>query len=538
MHIHTVESNIKGGVSLELGQRTLLLGRNGGGKSSVVQAIDLAVRGCVRDGEGRDEMKLLGAIARFFPENTKEMSSSVMLSDGQTEYAWAAKNDGKTIKTTLKKHADMAGGEVNFLFEKVQGVLAKEPAQVRAWLSNFVLGKLQMKDVANVLTPAEFTEIELMVKVEGTEVDWNTLSKAAKSRATSLRKEATIKEKTIESLTEGADTPMTDEEIAKVRRKIDELSTSAIQGNLVNSEIKTLTHRIEQAAAWYDTQQEKVATSSVSHLGMENYQFLVSMQEMLRRYLTLLPDNGCCEVCGATELPPNALTNRRQQVDKLVDNMAAAKQVIDLKNKLAETEAAIEAEVRRLQALQAVDVDVIISERDRLNMTLANQVAARRSWDNTRAVRIEINTLRTRANVLTSASDMLAEVGQKKLAQAVNSFCEDVDRYLAREKVGIDIDAGRIGFQRSGRGLHTALSGGEWTSLVLALAAAAHDRDVAARGREGLALLVPEDRAWDAKTLTSVMIALSDFEGQVILMSTVYPEDWTDSSDWKIIHVG
>jgi hypothetical protein len=538
MYIQTVESNIKGGVSVELGQRTLLFGRNGGGKSSVIQAIDLAVRGCVRDGEGRDEMKLLGAIARFFPENTKEMTSSVMLTDGQTEFAWAAKNDGKTIKTTLKKHADVAGGEVTFLFEKVQGVLSKEPAQVRAWLSNFVLGKLAMKDVANVLTPAEYAEIELMVKMEGTEIDWNTLSKAAKSRATSLRKEATVKEKTIEALTESADTPLSDEEITRVRRRAEELSAEAFTGNRVNGEINTLTRKIQQAAAWYDAQAEKVANLSVSQIGMENYQFLTSMQEMLRRYLALLPDNGCCEVCGATELKPNALTSRLRQVDSLVNGMDAAKQAMDLKTKLSETEATIQAELAHLQTLTPVDVDAIAKERDRLQMMVANQIAARRSWDNTRAVRIDINNLRTRANVLSSASEMLADVGQKKLSQAVTSFCESVDRYLAHEKIGIDIDAGRIGFQRDGRGLHTALSGGEWTSLILALAAAAHDRDTGVRERGGLSLLIPEDRGWDPQMLTSVMIALSDFEGQVILMSTVWPANWEGSSEWKIISVG
>ena len=48
------------------------------------------------------------------------------------------------------------------------------------------------------------------------------------------------------------------------------------------------------------------------------------------------------------------------------------------------------------------------------------------------------------------------------------------------------------------------------------------------------AILIPEDRAWDGKTLSSVMKGFSNFDGQVIMASTIRPTG-RPPKGWNII---
>ena len=59
-----VRSNVKGGVDVQLGQRTVVYGPNGAGKTAVVQSIELATRGWVTDMEVREQVKLAEACAQ------------------------------------------------------------------------------------------------------------------------------------------------------------------------------------------------------------------------------------------------------------------------------------------------------------------------------------------------------------------------------------------------------------------------------------------------------------------------------------------
>ena len=97
LYIKHVTSNIKKGVDVSLGERSLIYGPNGSGKSSVVQAIELATSGSVNDTEGRNSVKLKGAIARLFPQD-EEPYVKLTLSDGQ-EINWSLNQDNSGIAT-------------------------------------------------------------------------------------------------------------------------------------------------------------------------------------------------------------------------------------------------------------------------------------------------------------------------------------------------------------------------------------------------------------------------------------------------------
>jgi hypothetical protein len=77
--------------------------------------------------------------------------------------------------------------------------------------------------------------------------------------------------------------------------------------------------------------------------------------------------------------------------------------------------------------------------------------------------------------------------------------------------------------------LYTALSGVEWVRVTMAMAA------VICKGND-LAVIIPEDRSWDPKTLADVMRSLTKAEAQIILVSAVKQKGRTPAG-WTVIEV-
>ena len=106
---------------------------------------------------------------------------------------------------------------------------------------------------------------------------------------------------------------------------------------------------------------------------------------------------------------------------------------------------------------------------------------------------------------------------------AVSTFTARVQRFLPEtDEFGIRLTTNSIRYglvegAADNRVLHTALSGAEWARVSLALAAVCTPEEA------DVSVLVPEDRAWDAKTLKGVLKGLSDYDGQVIVTTTVKP---------------
>ena len=112
----------------------------------------------------------------------------------------------------------------------------------------------------------------------------------------------------------------------------------------------------------------------------------------------------------------------------------------------------------------------------------------------------------------------------KLLSEQTRNFTELVQKYLPPawkfkiELLDGDREVFRMGFERDGR-LHCALSGAEWATVITAVSMAV----TSTLGTDDPAILVPYDRAWDTRTLSAVMKGFLNFEGQVIIASTVRP---------------
>ena len=103
MHIKYIHSNIKNGVNTELGKKTLIVGPNMSGKTSILQALELALVGTISDAENRDEVKSLPPIIRSFGPSEDSFFSAATVSD-DTKFVWAYKRlNGKVSKQEVSR---------------------------------------------------------------------------------------------------------------------------------------------------------------------------------------------------------------------------------------------------------------------------------------------------------------------------------------------------------------------------------------------------------------------------------------------------
>ena len=97
MYIKGIKSNIKGGVDQELGEKTLIVGPNGIGKSAIINAIELAVGGSASDIVGRAEVK--------------REAELLTLADGKRVFAAAEFSHGKAASYEAQSNSPRGSKE-------------------------------------------------------------------------------------------------------------------------------------------------------------------------------------------------------------------------------------------------------------------------------------------------------------------------------------------------------------------------------------------------------------------------------------------
>lgn len=529
-YIRSVKSNIKGGVDIELGSRTVLVGPNGSGKSSVVQAIQLAADGAVRDGEGRDRIKEYGALARFFPSDSKVLFSTLALSN-DTQRHWEIKKSG----TTWKAGRPEMDFEVFFPFEEAKSILAKGDKEIRAWLSDQILGKIDLDSLSTILPEEQAARITHLVRSEGCELDFNVLSAAAKKTATSLRRSATTKEKTVDQLTEGVSTPLTPAQKLALEERDAELGSALSNTHERKASDKVaLLNRLDSARARLQVVETELtapaAQESPDSISPGELALLQQLQQLLVMHVQHFGVDNCM-VCRTKDIEEN-LSKQVAIVEEGLRSSADVRR----KSQLEAQRSALQDEVKTLQEAYdnfvLVDVAPLREELNQIRNLIAGDIASRRAWDNVKAVNAEVAATRAQADSLVAAAGTLDKVGRKRLKEGLEAFTDELSHFCpAGVEVGVDLDAGRIGFVRDGQ-LHTGLSGGEWSALVMALGCYLARNNPS----DSVNVLTPDDRGWDPATLGHVMAAVQDYGGQVIIMSTVTPDEWEE--DWSVIHLG
>lgn len=578
LYVKSIESNIKKGVQAELGPRTLVVGPNGSGKSSVIQAIELALGGFVSDAEGREQVKQKGALARLFPIDAKPFSRAI-LSDGQ-ESTWDPKTDPI--------------GLVSFQFKITKDLLASDSSTVRSWLSERVSGKITEEEILGNLVATRRDEVASLIKKERLTIDFSVIAAAAKKASTALKREATSTEKTIDAMVEGVPYPASSAELEKLKEELEVLKTKIssnqpmvvqsnpelprlyVQQNVLSSKIAQLrmAHEsqvelqahIEQLISTYpDSLLEEYAASTKSESG----QLKISKIQMTHALCDMHVQNfgtETCYVCGSEGGSIADLHALYAQHLEKIKAVLDVQQTINAYHKTKEAVSSLHSEIfaheeaagalhfmieslvkqderkaNEAASHSSGDMTAELARIQEITTFLASQDSYTRSYQNAKAAKADVARLRDKANILSDASVELTELNKTRLVKGLASFQKSVSKYLCDGDVlGVDIESGRIGFVRDGQ-IHTALSGAEWSRLLVALSCYDIEREIAItnaktnnKAGSTVFLIAPEDRAWDSITLGKVMKALMSSPAQVILMSTVEPE--SSPQDWTIIH--
>ena len=291
-------------------------------------------------------------------------------------------------------------------------------------------------------------------------------------------------------------------------------------------------------------------TTDTTHEAVKARSALVTLFSLVASY-TPEPRETECILCGSTTHVDPADYQKRAEATAEANRTAQAVMVAQEalpRERVALTQwqstaekrvhayreahaAQAEAEaVDRKEAVQAAYNALVAAER-----ALQELLGAKVRWEGLERARTradvasaEVETWGDREMAMGDLVDDLVVEAREAFVSRVQAFLPDTDTFDLVLRVGQKRDVCMFGFRRDGE-LHTALSGAEWARLTCALGAVSF--------RPGLAIIAPEERAYDGVTLAAMMRGLSKATGQVILTSPVKPRGRTPKG-WTIIEAG
>lgn len=556
IHVAHVRADLKGGVDADLGEKTLIVGPNGRGKSAIVNAVELALGGTASDIVGRAEVKREADLIAL--GDGSKLCATATLSDGRVaEWETSTTKSGSTKKA---KHTRPVRS--SFPVRDVREALGGSPQTARTWLLKRIGCDVSREDVVAWLNDDLKARYERLAKVQtGSEVDILLgVIKAAESSARAHKSEIDGLRVAVRELSEGLPAEPTRKRLDDMERESSGLWTR-YQTALRESEPAAAVPDLAQLRLTAETliQQYDRTQIALGHLAeeMEGVPPLSDMdakvaaaRELLVQIHTLHGDHGAvgCLVCGSSgpvDHEGKALALARQNAD-----LAARRERwrwYDAKREesessLAQAQAAIAAFRAASDADQPVvpapgALDALEAEWRAADERFREAKAAAGRWEAVRSKRERAERAsRDQAELTALATEGKAAV-DRLLKSATDAFIERVGSYLPTgDEFGLELERGgkpvcRFGLMRDGL-LHTALSGAEWARLTLALACASCEADSA----DVLRIFTPEERAFDPITLNGVLRALSSAPGQVILTSPVRPKGRIPKG-WTIVDV-
>lgn len=518
IYVKRVKSSLKKGTDVELYPLTVIVGANGSGKTTIVQSAELATTGAVSDNEGRDAMRQQSALGRLFHLDV-DMFAEAELSDG-TVFRWDMKRgkDG-----AFKKPDHDAPSKVRWPVADLREMLRGEATSVRAWLERQISAGMTPEQMMKPFPPNVRDTVQKLLK-KHKKADFVALAKEAKSEAKALRMQATKNEGLLTGMTEGIAPPLLDSEIEKMKVRRDALGVttglgvSSVDYALKRSQLETTAERIVEI----NTEIEKLRSPPAVEAEVEA---LVLMDSLLQQHIDSFGTDNC-QVCGTEGVD---LKKRKASVFRARGGKLMQAEALMRRRLLEKERDQLDLQLRKaVQEFKALAVKPEDGERDRLVAAIAQNEVVSRAWVNVTSAQREVFDLRAQADLLTTAVKALETTGKDLLERQKADFESKVTGFLPKgETFAVDLDSTRFGLVR-GDEIHSALSGAEWSRVLLALGAAQG-------AGTAPAVLVPEDRAWSSGVLTDTMKALSDSPVQILIMSTVRPES---VEGWHIIDVG
>lgn len=545
-HFKHVKSNVKGGVDVELGEKTIIIGPNGSGKSAIQNSLELATRGFVTDLTGRAEVRRESDLFSLGDDLT--LFAEAELSDG-TQFRWETE---RTAKGSVQKAKSSQPVPVAWPVLDIEAMLKGNADTQRKWILRMASGVITREAIHAHVTDTDLYD-SIADGLRMSEADaLARVTELAASKATKAKSAMAASEKTVESMSRGLEPEPSEAEIEKLQQRVDaaqdQIQAPAAAPSITAEQVKSAEERAVQAVeSWTDlTKQLEDATQKRAAIEVPATALLI---QSLSQTVKLAAEHNlpACVMCGSSNVPHWA--QLAEQYDAHLAQYGEARNLDTLISvRTPQVEQAkqhatqlVEAYTKLKESFEAQAPAVVVdntqaAENLRQAQNLLSQArAAQASWKRVRDEREMLKehkaTHRNMAALKSdcrSALDELSKKALKSIEEVVQSYLPESDRFFLES----DDKAVSMGFMRDDL-KHTALSGAEWARLTMAVAAA----QLRLTHHEGPAVLTPTERAWDPDSLAAAMRALSEAPGQVLLLSPIKPKGRLPKG-WMAVETG
>lgn len=585
MHVKQITSTVKARTgkpwTFELGEKTLITGKNTRGKSRVSIAVQLALSGAADDILGRDGVKSGQILIGLAPPDG-EVYAHATLSD-DTVSAWGTRREADgTVKTPLFEPADAINVATVVPLRGIKAALAGNDETAKKSFLDWTAASVTEADVLARLPAHLHDRYRDIAKAQtGTPTErMQAVQAFAVGEARRLEADAAAQDALLESMGGSMAVMPSEAEVEQARTVTAQWEAAhqaavayeaalRVQGTSPGVDVSAVQAQLAHARAAVENARqgetywrgEATRLAAVVEASRPVVQPVDPLIPALVSVLEASVQRGCCAACQAPSPHLAAwLAHYKQQVTPPV---AAA---VDPALAGALTEArgnaegwrmqanSLQAEVQRLEgvlqgaaaagpagplppnpgvdaATAASTVQAARAQRDRL-------MAARASWDTLKSAKDKAAELRSQRPAWDDLAKACSQVATEILEAGASSFAEKVQRYLPETwRFHLKLrDGFEVGYVRDGQ-LHTIGSGAEWTALQCALAMAVAEMGGGAtpkakgKGKKAdkhtgagkVHLVVLDDRDRDGETLADLMRAWTAFPGQVIIESTKKP---------------
>lgn len=556
--VRYVASNVKGGISCLLSEKTLIVGPNGSGKSAVVNALELALGGFASDIAGRESVNKDSELMALAPDKAGELFSRVVLDDG-TEAKWIAGQKGG--KKSQHAVPPSVIPDLVFPLLPVRDAIRGNATTARKFFLNYALPNMTSEEVLKQIP--ESLHVHYRTAVMSADLKAPACDKLllaleyAEKHARTIKAKAKGQSEVASVVSDGLAPVPTDEVQAAVKKAqkdaqklVDEYARAQGAADAmmrIRTDVDHINAQLQQAESNIAELQQ--AINKVDHdLALtprpvsldEHTQHVIAIVHFLAQLEHSVGLPQTCPVCK-TGAPHGTFLARHQQAQsylaaeqsksapyemvmsqrqQLMNNIVAWQtQASALRTQLNASNANIAAGTAPTPSADQIAIAKASLQHATDEITRIETVKAQ--WDQAkRAQETAKDTEKTETywadlrDACKAAVTTLMDEGVNRFISKVQSFLPATDRFnlqLHEDKKIVF----RFGLQRKDV-LHTALSGAEWARVMGAIAGACADPSK-------LSVLIPEERAFDGETLYRTLEALSKVPGQIILTVPNWP---------------
>lgn len=556
--VEELRSNIKGthpeGWKLALAPKTLIVGPNASGKTSLISALELALTGRVSRIDKRE-----AALMALAPGKKGKLFSSVTLSDGSIA---AYETGGDTARAKKAKH-DLPQGldsEAVLPLRPIQAALAGSIDTARKYFLKLTCGDVKHSDIEGRLPPQL---VHRYREVQGVPHDALGDLLKAQEKARQLALDASTRVKVSSGDAErnaaGLAPEPTETEVSESKRLLDQ-GNQAVEAAVAAGAAAYAREPLDRQLTESNTRLQALEAERVSLVAQIDQVPLVVMPEHVSHVLGALDwvarggTQGTCPVCG-TNHAPEELTRAtgtfaaqlRQalsaQSAQLLQRESLIKRLAQVEGEMQTRVASVTGATAALRQLDSVGpapegVETLRAQRDTALGVYAALQRTQAAWKQVRTARALAVDAERQLNELKQLEEEISRVIGELLDTVVGEFESKVQGFLpGQDAFRLKLRDGHketleFGFERPGPDgvvVHTELSGAESVRALVALVGALR------RDSFQLVLIDSEFAAFDSETLSIAMEAFGRVPLQVVIASPVAPTE--PVAGWYVVEL-